>query len=855
MAKATDGKHVTTKLFPEEKVKDAAPEATEEGKETPEADQASETSDAAPQDGEAGESEAPAEKRNLLPAALAGDLPPKETDADELTLAHYAARAYLEYALSVVKSRALPDVVDGMKPVQRRILYAMQRLHLTASDRFSKSARVVGDVIGKYHPHGDQAAYDAMVRMAQPFSMRYPLVDGKGNFGSRDGDGPAAMRYTEVRLQKAASLLLDEIDSEDVEFLSNYDGTLKEPAVLPAKLPLLLLNGASGIAVGMATEIPPHNLTEVADAVLLLLAHPDATLDDILENIPAPDFPGGGQIITSPAEIRAAYASGRGSFRVRARYHFEDLQRGQWQLVIDELPPAASAEGVLSEIEEITNPKPKAGKKALTADQQQTKSAMLAVLERVRNECSKDEPVRLVFEPKTSRIDRDLFVNTLLAQTSLESNAPINLVMIGTDGRPAQKGLRTVLSEWVNARMGIVRARTDARLKKVLARLHILQGRVICCDNIERVIEIIRFEEKPAEVLAKEFNLSEEQVADILDLRLRQIANLEYERIHKEIKTLEAEKAELEKILGDEKVLKRLIAKETKEAVKAFGDERRTLVEAAKKAVVEQVVTNDPVTVVISQKGFVRSRTGHGHDASLMNFKVGDDLLVSLECMTTDTLVAVASDGRTYSTPVAQLPGARGDGLPLTSFFDIDAKTEIVGYLAGKGEEGVVFAADNGFGLKCRLSDLFARVRSGKAFMRPDEGAKLLAPQVIGKETPYLACLSGEGRLLVFDLSELRELRGGGKGVILMDLNPGEKLLAVLTAGDTGCIVSGKGRSTVRQKTLVKADWQQQFGHRARKGRPLPIRFAAQMLSAIPTQAAGGGEAAAQEEEPEPTLF
>ena len=279
--------------------------------------------------------------------------------------------------------------------------------------------------------------------------------------------------------------------------------------------------------------------------------------------------------------------------------------------------------------------------------------------------------------------------------------------------------------------------------------------------------------------------------------------------------------------------------------MKAFGDERRTLVEAAKKAVVEQVVTNDPVTVVISQKGFVRSRTGHGHDASLMNFKVGDDLLVSLECMTTDTLVAVASDGRTYSTPVAQLPGARGDGLPLTSFFDIDAKTEIVGYLAGKGEEGVVFAADNGFGLKCRLSDLFARVRSGKAFMRPDEGAKLLAPQVIGKETPYLACLSGEGRLLVFDLSELRELRGGGKGVILMDLNPGEKLLAVLTAQN----------AFVKRLPDVKADWHQQFGHRARKGRPLPIRFAAQMLSAIPTQAAGGGEAAAQEEEPEPTLF
>ena len=451
----------------------------------------------------------PAAAKSRLPEALAGELPPKDGDGESLTLAHYAARAYLEYALSVVKSRALPDVVDGMKPVQRRILYAMQRMHLSAADRYTKSARVVGEVLGKYHPHGDQSAYDAMVRMAQPFSMRYPLVDGKGNFGSRDGDGPAAMRYTEARLMKLAGLLLDELDSNDVEFIANYDGTLKEPTVLPAKLPLILLNGASGIAVGMATEIPPHNLKEVAQAVLLLLEKPDATLDEVLSLVPAPDFPGGAQIISSASEIRAAYDTGRGSFRMRARYHFEDLQRGQWQLVVDELPPAASATTVLAELEEITNPKPKAGKKTLSAEQQQAKAAMLAILDRMRDESNKDQPVRLVFEPKTSKIDRDVFVNTLLANTSLESNAPINLVMIGTDGRPAQKGLLTILREWTAARMGIVRARTEARLAKVNARLHILEGRTICCDNIERVIEIIRFEEQPAEVLKKEFGLTE----------------------------------------------------------------------------------------------------------------------------------------------------------------------------------------------------------------------------------------------------------------------------------------------------------------------------------------------------------
>lgn len=794
----------------------------------------------------------PAAAKSRLPEALAGDLPPKDGDGESLTLAHYAARAYLEYALSVVKSRALPDVVDGMKPVQRRILYAMQRMHLSAADRYTKSARVVGEVLGKYHPHGDQSAYDAMVRMAQPFSMRYPLVDGKGNFGSRDGDGPAAMRYTEARLMKLAGLLLDELDSNDVEFIANYDGTLKEPTVLPAKLPLILLNGASGIAVGMATEIPPHNLKEVAQAVLLLLEKPDATLDKVLSLVPAPDFPGGAQIISSASEIRAAYDIGRGSFRMRARYHFEDLQRGQWQLVVDELPPAASATTVLAELEEITNPKPKAGKKTLSAEQQQAKAAMLAILDRMRDESNKDQPVRLVFEPKTSKIDRDVFVNTLLANTSLESNAPINLVMIGTDGRPAQKGLLTILREWTAARMGIVRARTEARLAKVNARLHILEGRTICCDNIERVIEIIRFEEKPAEVLKKEFGLTDEQVEDILELRLRQIANLEYERIQKEMADLRDEKATLEKILRDERVLKRVIAKETKEAVKAYGDERRTLVEAAQKAVVTQNVVNEPVTVVISEKGYVRARTGHGHDATLMNYKVGDAFMTALECMSADTLVAVGSNGRAYSILVSQLPSARGDGLPVASFIELEAGTDIVGYLAGSGEETVVLVTDNGVGLKCRLKDLFSRMKAGRTFVKTDDGARVMPPLTTTAATPKLACLSEEGRLLVFDLEELRELNGGGKGVILMGLNDGEKLTAVLPVSDAGCIVTGQGRSTVRQKTLVKNEWLEFFGRRARKGKVLAIRFTATGLAPLPKKDDG---AVAEEEELEPKLF
>ncbi len=776
--------------------------------------------------------------KNGLPAILCDDTPPELNG--ELTLARYAASAYLEYALSVVKSRALPDIFDGMKPVQRRILYAMDRMRLNPPAKAVKCARVVGDVLGKYHPHGDQAAYDAMVRMAQDFSLRYPLVDGEGNFGSRDGDGPAAMRYTEARLTKISELVLSELDSEDVEFVPNYDGSFKEPVQLPAKLPFVLLNGASGIAVGMATEIPSHNLNEVAQAVLLLLKNPEATLDDILAVMPGPDYPGGGRIISSPADIRQTYATGRGSLRVRACYHFEELQRGQWQLVVDELPPAANAELVLSQIEEITNPKPKAGKKAISSEQANAKAAMLSVLDGVRNECDKDTKVRLVFEPKSSKVDREFFVQMLLSQTSLECNAPMNLVMIGNDGRPAQKGLQQILSEWVQARLDTVRRRTQARLNKVNARLHILEGRVIAIDNIDRVIEIVRFEEKPKEALMAEFGLTELQAEDILELRLRQLAKLEFERVEEEMKKLKAEREILEKILSDEKTLKNVVAKETKEAAKLYDDERRTKIEEAKKASSEPVQISEPVTVVISEKGYVRCRTGHGHDAKLMSYKQGDEYAWSTECDSTDTLIVCGSNGRTYSVPVSQLPSGRGDGLPITSFIELESGSDIVGYLAGPDALRVMLYTTEGFGLACSLKNLVARVRSGKAFMSVGEQARMCAPVILPESAQYVACLAQDGRLLVFGLDELRTLAGGGKGVTLMG---GIDLFCLFGSACAlkhidSITVYGATKSTgeLRNKVLRPAEWHMFIAHRARKGKVVPSRFEPMKLEALPAE-------------------
>jgi topoisomerase IV subunit A len=741
-------------------------------------------------------------------------------EGEKLTLGDYAERAYLDYAVSVVKGRALPDVSDGQKPVQRRILFAMNEMGLANTAKPVKSARVVGDVLGKYHPHGDQSAYDALVRLAQAFSMRYPLIDGQGNFGSRDGDGAAAMRYTEARLTPIAKLLLDEIDMGTVDFMPNYDGSFQEPKLLPARLPFLLLNGASGIAVGMATEIPSHNLREVAAAAVAMIRDPKIDHARLAELIPGPDFPGGGQIISSQAEIAAAYETGRGSLKVRARWKIEDMARGQWQLVITELPPSTSGQRVLEEIEELTNPKIKLGKKALSPDQLQTKQTLLALLDTVRDESGRDAPVRLVFEPKSSRIDQTEFVNSLLAHTSLESNASINLVMIGADGRPRQKSIREILHEWVGFRFTTVTRRTQHRLGKVNDRIHILEGRMIVFLNIDEVIRVIREADEPKQALMDRFNLSERQADDILEIRLRQLARLEAIKIEQELKELRSEKEKLEELLNSDAAMKRLLIKEIEADAKQYGDDRRTLIQPEKRATFEARVVDDPVTVVVSQKGWVRALKGHGLDPASFQFKAGDGIYAAFQARTPDMLIAWGSNGRVYSVPVAMLPGGRGDGVPVTSLIELESGSHLLHYFAASVEQPLLLASSNGFGFMAKLGDMVSRVKAGKSFMTIDEGAMPLTPMPVLPGATQVACLSSNGRLLIFDIDEMKTLSGGGRGVILMALDPKETLRQSLAIDARGLVMIGTGRGgKARDEKLAGVALQAHVGKRARKGR------------------------------------
>ncbi len=754
-------------------------------------------------------------------------------DDATITLARYAEQAYLDYAVSVVKGRALPDVSDGQKPVQRRILYAMQAMGLGGNAKPVKSARVVGDVLGKYHPHGDQAAYDALVRMAQGFSLRYPLIDGQGNFGSRDGDGAAAMRYTEARLTPIARLLLDELDQGTVDFIPNYDGSYQEPKQLPARLPMVLLNGASGIAVGMATEIPSHNLREVASAAVALLKDPKLSDDALHALLPGPDFPGGGQIISSPTEIANIYRSGRGSVKVRARWRFEEMARGQWQLVVYELPPSASGQKVLEEIEDLTNPKIKTGKKTLTAEQQQTKAVMLAMLDAVRDESGKDAAVRLVFEPKTSRIDRDEFVNTLLAQTSMESSASINLVMVGNDGRPRQKSLREILSEWLAFRTQTVTRRSQHRLDKVLDRLHVLAGRMVVYLNVDAVIKTIRESDEPKSALMQAFDLTERQAEDILEMRLRQLARLEGFKIEQELKDLQAEQGKLEELLANPGSLKRLIVKEIEADTKQYGDERRTLIEAAERAAVETKVIDEPVTVIVSQKGWLRARQGHGHDASLYTFKASDSLYGAFECRTTDTLVAIASNGRVYSVAVSALPSARGDGVPVTTLIELEPGSSILHMVAAAADSRWLLATRGGMGFVTKLGDMTTRQRSGKHFMTLDEGDQPLRPVPVFEGASAIALLASKGRCLVFPLAEAKVLSSGGRGTTLMDLDAKDTLAQVVPVGAGGLRVTGIYRNKPFEEILAGAALDVYVGKRARKGRLLDVRPKQPLLSPV----------------------
>jgi topoisomerase-4 subunit A len=748
---------------------------------------------------------------------------PEPDTGTTVGLSEYAERAYLEYALSVVKGRALPDVADGQKPVQRRILYAMERMGLAftsaAGPKAVKSARVVGDVLGRFHPHSDQAAYDALVRMAQDFALRYPLIDGQGNFGSRDGDGAAAMRYTEARLAPIARLLLDEIDEGTVDFIPNYDGSTEEPRLLPARLPFVLLNGASGIAVGLATEIPSHNLREVAAAAIALLKNDKLDADALAELVPGPDYPGGGQIISPAEDIRAAYASGRGSLKVRARWKIEDLARGQWQLVVTELPPGTSAQKVLEEIEELTNPKLRAGKKTLGAEQLQLKASLLGVLDAVRDESSKEAAVRLVFEPKSRTVPQAELTTALLAHTSLESSAPINLTMVGADGRPTQKSLLQLLGEWVRFRTRTVELRSRHRLGKVADRIHILEGRQLVLLRIDEVIAIIRGADEPKPALIARFKLSERQADDILDIRLRQLARLEAIKIEQELKELRADADKLGDILASPAGLKRTVIREIEADAKAHGDERRTLIEAQKRAVAELRIVDEQVSVVVSMKGWVRALKGHEVDAAQLVFKAGDALYGTFGCRSVDTLLVFGSNGRVYSAPVAGLPSGRGDGQPITSLIDLEAGTQPAHYFAGAATQVLLLSGTGGFGLLAHAADLVARQRGGKAFLDLEGDEKPLPPAIVGAGAARVACLTLAGRLLVFGLDELKLQGNGGRGLTLVDLDPKDAVVSVAVFADA-LRIEGSGRGGKARDDLLRgAALEAYVGRRARKGR------------------------------------
>ncbi|EXI91607.1 MAG: DNA topoisomerase 4 subunit A [Candidatus Accumulibacter sp. BA-94] len=697
----------------------------------------------------------------------------------------------------------------------------MRELGLSATAKPVKSARVVGDVIGKYHPHGDTSAYDAMVRVAQPFMLRYPLVDGQGNFGSRDGDNAAAMRYTEARLTPIADLLLAELGEGTVDFQPNYDGSFDEPVCLPARLPFVLLNGSSGIAVGMATEMPPHNLREVAAAAVHLIEQPQIGLEQLLQHIPGPDYPGGGQIISSPADIAAAYGTGRGTLRVRARYEFEEMARGAWQLVFRELPPGVSSAKVLAEIGALLNPQVKPGKKTIDQSAAQLKTLMASQLDRARDESGKDDDVRLVFEPSSSRVDRNEFVALLLAHTSLETSAPetsapINLVAVGIDGRPCQKSLPELLGEWCTFRLRTVHRRTGHRLQKADDRIHILEGRHIVFLNIDEVIRIIRESDDPKAALIARFALSDRQAEDILEIRLRQLARLEGIRIEQELGRLRSEREGLLKLLGSDALLRRQVMREIKADAEKYGDARRTIIEAAATASRSEVaaVSDEAVTVIISEKGWARVRQGHGLDLSGVSFKDGDRAGSALECRSVDSLVIVSSEGRAFTVAIAGLPDGRGMGAPLSSFVDLGSG-RIAHVLTGQPDDAILIAKTSGYGFICTYGDLLSRQKAGKAVVTVEDGASIL-PLLRLAGTDHLGALSSDGRLLVFPLEQMKRL-ASGKGVQIIGLRAGESLRAVIATSGPRVAIRGSVRN--RPKTLMSED--RHFGQRARRGSPV----------------------------------
>jgi topoisomerase-4 subunit A len=727
---------------------------------------------------------------------------------EQLPLKDFAEKAYLDYSMYVILDRALPHIADGLKPVQRRIVYAMSELGLNALAKYKKSARTVGDVLGKYHPHGDSACYEAMVLMAQNFSYRYPLVDGQGNWGSPDDPKSfAAMRYTESRLTAYANTLLSEIGQGTVEWSDNFDATLKEPVLLPARLPNILLNGTMGIAVGMATDIPPHNLREVAVACIQLLDEPDSTLETLFKYIKGPDYPTDAEIITSAEEIQKMYYSGGGSIKMRAIYEQED-----GTIVITALPHQVSGAKLMEQI----------------AAQMLAKK--LPMIEDLRDESDHENPTRLLIIPKSKRIDVDAVMSHLFTTTDLEKSYRVNMNMIGMDGRPKVKGLRDILVEWLVFRTETVRRRLQYRLDKVLARLHILDGLLIAYLNIDEVIAIIRSEDYPKPVLMARFALTDIQAEAILELKLRHLAKLEEIKIRGEQEALEKERAVLEKTLGSKLLLNRLIRKEIERDAEQFGDDRRSPIVARIAAVALEttaLISNEPLTIVLSQKGWIRAAKGHDIDVESLSYRSGDEFLDSVKNRSTQPLYMLDSTGRAYSTASHDLPSARTQGEPLTGRLNPPPGSLFMYLLSGNPEDWYVLASHYGYGFRVQLKELSSKNKAGKLLITLPPGAKVLKPAPIHDESDLMAVVTLQGRLLIFPVADLPAL-ARGKGNKLIQIPSGDLLsekdyvVAVLSIPENSSlkVVSGK-----RFLTLKTLDIEHYTSSRAKRGLALPRGF------------------------------
>ncbi|MBL4780765.1 MAG: DNA topoisomerase IV subunit A [Porticoccaceae bacterium] len=729
--------------------------------------------------------------------------------AESRPVSEYAEKAYLDYSMYVILDRALPHISDGLKPVQRRIIYAMSELGLRSTAKHKKSARTVGDVIGKFHPHGDSASYEAMVLMAQPFSYRYPLVDGQGNWGSPDDPKSfAAMRYTESRLAQFADLLLGELAQGTVEWQPNFDGSLQEPQVLPAQVPHVLLNGTTGIAVGMATDIPPHNLREIINATVHLLEHPKATVEDLFAYIPGPDYPTEAEIISSPEELLAVYKSGRGSVRMRGIWQEED-----GDIVITALPHQASPAKILEQI---------------AAQMLAKKLPMVADL---RDESDYECPTRLVIVPRSNRIDLDALMNHLFATTDLQRNYRVNLNMIGMNGLPSVKPLNVILGEWLKFRLATVRRRLEYRLERVLARLHILDGLLAAFLNIDEVIAIIRHEDDPKHELMVRYELTDIQAEAILNLRLRQLAKLEEFKIRAEQDELSAERDALELILSSERRLKTLVRKELQAIAEEFGDDRRAvLVQRGEAQAYNEMdlLSADPITVVLSDKGWIRAAKGHEVDGAALNYKAGDGFFGAVQGRSNQQVILLDSTGRSYALAAHTLPSARGQGEPATGRLNAPSGATFCGLLMGDDEQKVLLATDAGYGFVAKLSDLYTKNRSGKALISIPKGGLILPPIAnVNVGEGRVVAISNEGRMLAFPLTELPELaRGKGNRIINIPaarLQAREEYMltvAVVSEGQSLVIYSGK-----RHHNVKFADLQHYIGERGRRGNKLPRGF------------------------------